>query len=173
MKESLSLYLLSILFFCCIGFSISCASESSNPFGLKENKISYTLSRGTERTYTSNASLIEDNGKYTLKIKGAIKSDGIIITIKNVEPFKPKKYIFYKDVSIILNDKTGDELMIYVSTGCKENKGIFEIVEWNKNTSTISGVFSGPVCTRGIFAHLPSTVIEEGSFYKIKYNDEQ
>ena len=149
----------------------ACTSDANNPLGLSNNQIAYFLDQGTERTYECTATLIQNNEDYTFKIKGSEKSDGIIITIKNVKPYQPNKYAFYKDVSIILNDKSDDELMVYVSTGCKMNQGIFEIVEWNKDASTITGIFNGPVCTRGIFAHLPGAVIKEGAFYKMKYNE--
>jgi len=92
------------------------------------------------------------------------------MTIKNIKSKSKQTLRFNNEVNVIVNEKVDKELNIYVSSGCKENLGQLEIVDWDINNKTISGLFSGPVCTRGIFAHLPSTEIKEGAFYKLKYH---
>jgi len=149
---------------------LSCGSDKSNPLGLAKNHIYYQLKTGSERDYSVNCSLESTGDSHKLSIKGSQNSDGLIVTIKNIKSLIPQILRFNREVNIIVNEKVNEELNIYVSSGCKDNSGTFEIVEWDKSNKTITGSFSGPVCTRGIFAHLPSTEIKEGAFYKLKYN---
>ena len=139
--------------------------------GLNENELAYFLANGTSNTYTTKTSLTKNGDMYKLGIQATHGSEGMIITVSNVEIYKPKKYAFFKDVSIVVNDKDGEALNVYVSSACKENKGVFEIVDWNERDKTISGRFNGPICTRSIFAHLPSTHIDDAAFFKIKYSE--
>ncbi len=148
----------------------SCNADEDNPLGLANNHIFYHLATGSERDYTVNCSLEKKGDQHKLIIKGSSNSDGLIITIKDIKKMRPQILRFDRDVSIIVNEKVDKELNIYVSSGCKENPGTFEIVDWDESNKTITGSFSGPICTRGVFAHLPSTEIKEGSFYKLKYN---
>jgi len=164
-----NLFLLSTYFLVLFCFS-SCSSENSNPFGLADNHIYYHLKKDSERDYAAYVTLKKAADKYQLSIKGASDSDGIIITIKDIESLAPQTFHFNEQVSVIVNEKVDKELNIYVSSGCKNNPGTLEIVNWDESNKTITGSFTGPVCTRGIFAYLPSTEINEGSFYKLKYN---
>ncbi len=155
-----------------IGLFFSCGSEDHNDLGLGENEIAYYLDNGTTRTFSSQCVMSKEGEMYKLSIKAAQNSEGVIITIKNVVPYVAKQYPFRNDVSIVLNEKIDKDLNIYVSSACKENKGVFEIVDWNKKEQTLSGKFSGPLCTRGIFAHLPGASIDEAGFYKLKYSEQ-
>lgn len=168
MQSSQCLYSLCILHMICL--LTSCSADKHNPLGLSANEISYFLDSGTERVYPATCSLTEEKGRFKLTIKGALKSDGIIMTCKNIKSLSPQTLRFNREVSVIVNEKKEEDLNIYVSSGCKENHGTLEIVDWNENDKTITGIFSGPICTRGIFAHLPGTEINEGAFYKLKYN---
>ncbi len=163
-------FLLKLFLFTILWSSLSCASDKDNPLGLESNRLAYTLANGTERMYKGLCTLSQEGDKYKLSIKGAEKSDGIIFTVQRIKPFQTSTYSFSRDVNVVLNDKTGKELNIYVSSACKESDGILEIVHWNKKEQTITGHFKGPLCTRGIFAHLPGTEIKEGAFYNLKYN---
>ena len=148
----------------------SCGSERHNPLGLANQEISYVLLSGSERLYKASCTLTQEKKNYKLSIKGTEKSEGIIFTVKNIKALKPQVLRFNREVSVIVNEKPDKDLNIYVSSGCKENSGTLEIVDWDKRNKTITGTFAGPICTRGIFAHLPSTEIKEGAFYKVKYN---
>ena len=161
-------FLLSIVWLFCLIFS--CGPDKNNPFGLAQNHIYYQLKTGGERDYKVNCSLEKISNTYKLSLKGSNNSDGIIITIKNIKSMTPQVLYFNKEVSLIVNEKINNELNIYVSSACKNNPGAFEIVNWDIDNNTITGFFSGAVCTRGVFAHLPSTEIQEGAFYKLKYN---
>ena len=152
--------------------TLTCATEKYNDMGLDENQLAYFLANGTSNTYTAKTSLSKDGDAFKLGIQASHGSEGVIITVSNVELNKAKEYFFFKDVSIVVNDKDGESLNVYVSSACKENKGVFEIVDWNERDKTITGKFSGPICTRGIFAHLPGTNIDEASFFKIKYSEQ-
>lgn len=157
------------LLICCL---LSCGSEKHNDLGLNENELAYFLANGTSNTYTVKSSLTKEGDSYKLSIVAIEGSEGIILTISNVAPNTPKEYFFFKDVSVIVNDKLEEALTVYVSSACKENKGVFEIVDWNENDKTLSGRFKGPICTRGIFAHLPGTNIDDAAFFKIKYSEQ-
>ena len=159
-----------LIWLCCL-FLTACSSDINNPFGLDKNQIFYVLDTGSERNYKVNATLSELDGRYKLSIKGSNNSDGLIITIKGIRNKAAQLLDFNKEVNVIVNEKIDKELNIYVSSGCKDNPGTFEIVNWDKDNKTITGTFSGPVCTRGIFSHLPNTEIREGAFYKLKYYD--
>lgn len=156
------------VFLCCL---LACGSEKYNDLGLNENEVAYFLANGTSNTFTAKSSLTKEGDSYKLSILAIHGSEGAIITVSNVEPNTAKEYFFIKDVSLIVNDKSGESLIVYVSSGCKENNGVFEIVDWNEKDKTISGKFSGPICTRGIFAHLPGTHIDDAAFFKIKYSE--
>ena len=160
--------IITIVFFVLL---FSCGTDKDNVLGLAENELAYILANGTSRTYSASCTLTNENDEYKLTFRASEASDGIIITLKNVKPFESTNYTFFKDVSIIINDKTDGELYVYVTTGCKDIQGAFEILNWDKKNKTITGKFSGPICTRGIFAHIPSTHIDEAAFYKIKYNE--
>lgn len=150
---------------------VACGSEQYNDLGLNDNEVAYFLANGTSNTYPAKSSLTKEGNSYKLSIVAIHGSEGIILNISNVAAYKPGEYLFFKDVSIIVNDKSEGNLKVYVSSGCKENKGVFEIVDWNESDKTISGKFSGPICTRGVFAHLPGTNIDEAAFFKIKYSE--
>ena len=156
------------MFLCCL---FACGSEKHNELGLNENELAYFLANGTSNTYSVKSSLTKEGDSYKLSIVAIHGSEGIILTISNVQPNTPKEYFFFKDVSVIVNDKSGETLNVYVSSACKENKGVFEIVDWDEDNKTISGRFNGAICTRGIFAHLPGTNIDDAAFFKIKYSE--
>lgn len=151
-------------------FFSSCREDKQNPFGLENNHITYSLASGSERVYDASCTLKPLDKGYQLSIQGSEGSDGLIATIKNIKTLSPQVLKFGKNVNVIVNEKLGKDLNIYVTSGCKENLGSFEIVEWDKSNRTISGFFAGTVCTHGIFAHLPSTKINDGAFYKLKYH---
>ena len=165
-------FLLKVVFFVFVSILISCGTEKHNDMGLNENELAYFLANGTSNTFSAKSSLSKDGDRYKLGIQASHGSEGIIITVSNVEINKSKEYFFFKDVSVIVNDKEGESLNVYVSSGCNENKGVFEIVNWNENDKTISGKFHGPICSRGIFAHLPGTNIDDAAFFKIKYSEQ-
>ncbi len=163
-------YLRNAFFSFCFLAIFSCGSDKNSPFGLQENEITYFLGTGAERLYPASCTLEKQGKRYKLSLKGSDESDGLIMTIKNIKSLGKQTLRFNKEVNVIVNEKEEKGLNIYVSSGCKENQGQLEIVDWDTNNNTITGLFSGPVCTRGIFAHLPSTEIKEGAFYKLKYN---
>ncbi len=152
--------------------ALSCSVEKYNDMGLNENELAYFLANGTSNTYTTKTSLSKDGEEDKLSILAIHGSEGIIITVSNVEKGKPKVYTFFKDVSVIVNDKSDESLNVYVSSACKQSEGVLEILDWNENDKTISGKFNGPVCTRGIFAHLPGTNIDDAAFFKLKYSEQ-
>ncbi len=160
-----------LLYIFCV-FLFSCGSENHNDLGLNENEIAYFLANSASYTYGTKSSLTKEGDSYKLSILGIQGSEGIIITVSNVKAYTTGQYLFYKDVSVIVNDKSEENLIVYVSSACKQNQGVFEIVDWNKEDKTISGRLSGPICTRGIFGHLPGTYIDEAAFFKIKYSEQ-
>ncbi len=164
-----------LLKFLVIGFFatlMSCASSADpNHLGLAEGEFAYYLSNNENLKRPGACSLVRDKETFKLNFRATDKPEGMIITVSNVEPYALKKYSFNNDVSIIMNSLLDGELVVFVSSGCEYNKGTLEIVNWDKEAKTITGRFNGPLCTRGIFAHLPGVEIKDAGFYKIKYSE--
>ena len=163
---------LSKLFFLVLLFLFfSCESDSSAELQISSNQLAW---KQNESTYFSNkvqASIVFENGNKKLYLSAALESnsEGVLVQLNTNNEDLIGRYPLADNASVMLNDKREGNLAVFLSKGCKPNKGFIEITDFDEKASTISGRFEAEVCAQGKFILHGNSTVHDGIFKDVKF----